>query len=74
MGKPNLCHSLQSTTVDFSWENICKSVIYIIFPVSLEKKISLPTSVIASGMTSIVFIIWCSIEDIEDGREKLTML
>lgn len=73
MGKTNLCHSLQPTTVDFSWENICKSMIYIISPVTLEKKNSLPTSVIASGMTSIVFIIWCSIEDIEERREKLTV-
>lgn len=75
MGKQNFCHSMQPTTAGLSWENICKSVIYVISLVPSEKKIiSLPTSVTASGMTSIVFIIWCSIKDIEERRGKLTIL
>lgn len=75
MGKQNFCHSMQPTTADLSWEDIPKSVIYAISLVPSEKKnMSLPTSVIASGMTRIVFIIWCSIEDIEERREKRTIV
>jgi len=37
MGKQNFCHSMQSATADLSWENICKSVIYVISLVPTEK-------------------------------------
>lgn len=37
MGKQHFCHFMQPTTADLSWENICKSVIYVISLVPSEK-------------------------------------